>query len=639
MDPTSPHFRKGRSGASRVLICRLLALALVATLAACGGGGGDSTSSSGGLSSRSAAAGSGAQDGADGESSSLWSGLVGAIDGALNKIGIDIGAEPKAGTTQLDAVRLANQATFGPNEALIAQIRQQGPALWIAEQMNLQRQAVKRVPGAADVVTTVALPKSRYTSGGTNAVHKDTTGDFCADKGSNCWRDWSSSTPLVWDFYRNAVHSPDQLRLRVGLALQQMLVISNYEVSGTYGLRNYNNMLLDNAFGNYRDVLENVILSPVMGDYLDHVNNDKNAPNENFARELLQLFSLGTCLLNTDGSLQGGTCTPTYDNERVREYAFALTGWTYPAGGATPWGCYPSGANCQFYDGNMVVKTASMHNTQPRTLLSGVTLGNGNTAPAALQAVLNSIMAHQNVAPFVSRHLIQQLVTSNPSPAYVQRVVTAFNTGRYGTFGGGKKGDLAATVAAVLLDTEARSTPTNTAGRLREPIQLFTAVLRALNGRTDGDALGWWWGEEMREHVFRPPSVFNFYPPDYPVAGTTPPLVGPAFGIHNANTALNRLNYINYLVFWDGSNPGSDVPNAVGTKVDLTAFTADATNAATLVDRLSLLALGEPLPTASRTAVINAVNAYSSSTASGRTNRVKQAAFLVFASPQFQMTR
>lgn len=639
MDPTSPPFRKGRPGASRVLICRLLALSLAASLVACGGGGGDSTSASGSPQARSAAAGDGAQEGA-GESgaASVWSGVMGAIDGALNKIGIDIGAQSKASTTQLDAVRLANQATFGPNEALVAQIRQEGAALWIAGQMNLQRQAVKRVPGAADVVTTVSLPKSRYTSGGTNAVHKDTTGDFCADKGSNCWRDWSSSTPLVWDFYRNAVHSPDQLRLRVGLALQEMLVISNYEVSGTYGLRNYNNALLDNAFGNYRDVLKKVILSPVMGDYLDHVNNDKNAPNENFARELLQLFSLGTCLLNADGSLQGGACTPTYDNERVREYAYALTGWTYPAGGATPWGCWPSGANCQFYDGDMVLK-ASFHNTGPRTLLSGVTLASGNAADVALEAVLNSIMAHQNIAPFVSRHLIQQLVTSNPSPAYVQRVATAFNTGRYTTFGSGNKGDLAATVAAVLLDTEARSAPTNTAGRLREPIQLFTAVLRALNGRTDGEALGWWWGDEMRQHVFRPPSVFNFYPPDYPVAGTTPPLIGPAFGIHNANTALNRVNYINYLLFWDGSNPGTDVPNAVGTKVDLTAFTADATNAATLVDRLSLLALGEPLPTASRTAVINAVNAFASNTDSGRTNRVKQAAFLVFASPQFQMTR
>ena len=646
MDPTSPHFKQGRFSDLGVLIPRLLAFALAATLVACGGGSDekDSAGSTDATQSRSAAAGAKAPAGVSAQAAagiaasgtSTWYELRSAVEGLWTKIGV----EPKAATSQLDAVRLANHATFGPNEALVAQIRDQGAAAWIAEQMTLQHQSVKRLPSGQTVTETVQLPKSRYTSGGTNAVHKHTSQsvDFCADKGDNCWRDWSSSTPLVWDFYRNAVNSPDQLRLRVGLALQQLLVISNYEVNGTYGLRNYNNMLLDGAFGNYRDVLKKVILSPVMGDYLDHVNNNKDAPNENFARELLQLFSLGTCLLNADGSLQGGTCTPTYDNDQVREYAFALTGWTYPFGGASPWGCWPTGSNCQFYDGDMVLK-ASFHNTARRALLSGVSLADGNTAPVALEAVLNSIMAHPNIAPYISRHLIQQLVSSNPSPAYVQRVATAFNTGRSGTFGTGIKGDLAATVAAVLLDTEARSAPTNNAGRLREPIQLFTGVLRALNGRSDGNALGWWWGEEMRQHVFRPPSVFNFYPPDYPVAGTTPPLVGPAFGIHNANTALNRINYINYLVFWDGSDPDADIPNSVGTKVNLTAFNADAASAATLVDRLAMVALGETLPAASRTAVINAVNAFPSNTVGDRSNRVKQAAFLVFASPQFQMTR
>lgn len=416
------------------------------------------------------------------------------------------------------------------------------------------------------------------------------------------------------------------------------MVVSNFEVSGTYGLRNYNNMLLDHAFGNYRDLLRKVILSPVMGDYLDHVNNDKLAPNENFARELLQLFSLGTCELNTDGTLKSGACIPTYNNEQVRAYAFALTGWTYPAGGATPWGCWPRGANCQFYDGDMVT-VAAFHDTQPRALLSGVSLASGHSAATALDAVLTSLMNHPNIGPFVSRHLIQQLVTSNPSPAYVQRVVTAFNTGRFDRFGRGVKGDLAATVAAVLLDGEARSAATSNGGRLREPIQLFTGAVRALNGRTDGDALGWWWGEELRQHAFRSPSVFNFYPPDYPVAGT--PLVGPAFGIHNANTALNRLNFLNYLIMWDGSNPSSSVPNAVGTKVNLSAFTTDATNPERLVDRLSLLVLGERLPDASRNAVLTAVSSITQSNSGSAylTTRVKQAAFLVLASPQYQMTR
>jgi uncharacterized protein (DUF1800 family) len=523
-------------------------------------------------------------------------------------------------TTPLDAARLADQASFGATETMLSTIRTQGAAKWVSQQM--------------------ALPVSRYSSGGSGAVHQHTSNtDFCADKGDTCWRDWSSSTPLLWDFYRNAVTQPDQLRQRVALALQQIVVVSNLEVFGTYGLRNYHNTLLDQAFGNYREVLRKVILSPVMGDYLNNANNDKAAPNENFARELLQLFSIGTCELNADGTYKGGQCVATYDNEQVRDYAYALTGWTYPAGGATSYGCYPRGTNCQYYGGDMV-PLAAFHDSQARSLLSGVNLAVGHSAAQALEAVLDSLMSHPNTAPFVGKQLIQHLVSSNPSPAYVQRVAQAFVTGQHGGFGTGQRGDMKATIAAILLDAEARSSnPGPSAGRLREPVQLFTGVLRALNGRTDGDALGWWWGEELRQHVFRPPSVFNYYPPDFPVAGTT--LVGPAFGVHSTNAALQRVNFVNYLVFWNGSTPSSDVPNALGTQVNLTAFTTDAEDPAKLVDRLSLLALGAPLPGSARATVINAVAGVTRAT-NGNTypvDRVKQAAYLIFASPQYQVAR
>jgi len=528
-------------------------------------------------------------------------------------------------TTQLDAVRLAHQATFGPTEKLVAQIRQQGPARWVSTQMRVK--------------------PSRYARGGSEAIHKHTNSSrgFCAGRGDQCWRDWYSSTPLLWDFYRNATTRPDQLRQRVAFALQQMLVISNLEVEGTYGLRNYHNMLLSQAFGNYRDILRLVTLSPVMGDYLNNANNDPVAPNENYARELLQLFSVGTCELNQDGTLRGGVCQATYDNDTVRSYAYALTGWTYPPGGRSPWGCWPSGTNCRYYKGNMVPVTAR-HNSNALGLLSAVTLPDGHTAPQALDAVLDSLMSHPNTGPFVGRHLIQQLVTSNPSPDYVANVARAFQTGRYQGFGLGRTGDMKATVAAVLLDPEARSeTPLSQAGRLREPVQLFTGVLRAFNGRTDGDALGWWWGEDLRQHVFRPPSVFNFYPPDYPVAGTS--LVGPSFGIHNANAALQRLNFINYLMFWGGSQPNRAVPKAVGTQVNLKVFINDAEDAGRLVDRLSLLLLGELLAADQRTVIINAVNAYAVRTTTraerteSLTNRVRQAAYLVLATPQYHLTR
>lgn len=525
-----------------------------------------------------------------------------------------------------DAWRLADQASFGATEALVADIRTQGRAAWIAAQMGLSA--------------------SRYSAGNGDAIHKNTSNTALCDQsayaGPNCWRDWYSSEPLVWDFYRNATQSADQLRQRTAYALQQIVVVNNLDVEGTYGLRNYHNMLLDNAFGNYRQLLKKVTLSPVMGDFLNNANNDKAAPNENYARELLQLFSIGTCELNADGTLKGGTCSATYNNDTVRNYAFALTGWTYPAGGATPYGCWPTGANCQYYGGDMV-PVARYHDAGVRPLLAGMSKPADSSAASALEIVLDSVMQHPNTAPFVARQLIQHLVTSNPSPAYVQRVAAAFVAGTHSadgrSFGAGQRGDLAATVAAILLDAEARGdSPARSAGKLREPVLMFTAVLRALNGRSDGDALGWWWGEMLRQHMFRPPSVFNFYPPDYPVPGK-PGVVGPQFGIHNANAALERLNFLTYLLYWGGSTPASGVPGAFGTNVDTTPFEADAADAGKLVDRLSVLAAGTALPAGTRNRIVTAVEAFGSSGANWQRERVRQAAYLVFATPAFQVQR
>ena len=531
-----------------------------------------------------------------------------------------------AAALRLDATRLAQQASFGPTEALINDIKTQGAPAWVAQQM--------------------ALDASRYTSGGDDSIHRNVGETFFCDTPAqagnpNCWRDYYSTEPLLWDFYRQAVSGPDQLRQRVALALQQTLVVSNLEVSGTYGFRLYYNNLRALAFGNYRDVLRKVVLSPVMGEYLDHVNNDKTLPNENFARELLQLFTLGTCVLNADGTQAGGSCQPTYDNDMVRSYAFALTGWTYPPGGSTTWGCWPEGANCEYMGADMVAAPA-LRNTAARTLLAGVSVPAGATAPQALELVLDSVMKHPNIGPFVARRLIQNLVSSNPSPAYVGRVSAAFAKGRFRSggmsFGAGKAGDLAATVAAVLLDAEARGSASS-AGFLRDPLLQFTGVLRALNGHTDGAPLGWWWGEALRQHVFMPPSVFNFYSPDYPVAGTT--LVGPQFGIHNANTALERLNYLTYLLDWGGSTPEADIPNAIGTQVDLTPFEAAADNAGTLVDNLSLIALGRTLAATPRAKVVAAVQWWTAQTSptDWRHERVATAAYLVFASPDYQVQR
>jgi len=518
-----------------------------------------------------------------------------------------------------DAVRLADQATFGPTETLVASIKSKGAAAWIAEQFSLKT--------------------SRYTSGrGNGEFHQYVDRpDFCiAALEPNCFRDFISADPLYWDFYRNAVGQPDQLRQRVALALQQIFPIA--DVQGTYGIRNYYNDMLDGAFGNYRQMLKKITLSPLMGDFLNNVNNDSAAPNENYARELLQLFSIGTCELNLDGSLKGGKCQPTYNNETVRAYAFALTGWTYPAGGAVNNICRPQGANCRYYNGDMV-PIDRYHDTQARTLLSSVSLPAGTKATSALEMVLDSLVAHPNMAPFVGRQLIQHLVTSNPSPGYVSRVASAFNSGKYGSFGNGQRGDLVATVAAVLLDAEARGdTVPAQGGKLREPVLMFTGVLRGLNGTTDGDAFNYQWGG-LQQRVFNPPSIFSFYPPDYPVAGTS--LVGPAFGIHNASTALARLNFLIWVIDWGGNGPHPSIPNSNGTNVDLTAFASSAADAGALVDRLSMMALGRLLPAGSRASVVKAVERWTQATDGDtwRLSRVKRAAYLVYASPSYQIQR
>jgi uncharacterized protein (DUF1800 family) len=529
--------------------------------------------------------------------------------------------------SRADAVRLTDQATFGATEALLLDVQTQGIPAWLQAQF--------------------ALNTSRYTRGGGPEVHQNVQSTFFCDRppyaGPNCWRDWFSTQPLLWDFYRNALTQPDQLRQRVAFALQQIVVVSGLEVSGTYGMRRHFQGLHDLAFGNYRQVLRHVALSPVMGDFLNNANNDKIAPNENFARELLQLFSIGACQLNADGTLQGGACTPAYDNATVRNYAYSLTGWTYPVGGSATWGCWPTGTQCTFYGGDMI-PAPTLHDAAQRNLLGGVFKPAGSTAPQALDLVLDSLMQHPNMAPFIGRQLIQFLVTSNPTPAYVQRVAQTFRSGRYVSrvlqVGSGVPGDLAATVTAILLDSEARAVARQSspsAGRLRDPVLFMTGVLRGLNGSSDGEAMSWWWGDGLRQHVFRAPSVFNFYPPDYPVAGTD--LQGPAFGIHNANTALARLNFLVYLLDWNGSAPDASIPGALGTRVSLDAFVADAADPAKLVDRMALLALGEVLPPAARQPVITAVTAESqqNSGSTWQRRRVAMAAYLIYGSPQYQV--
>lgn len=542
------------------------------------------------------------------------------------------------------AFRLLQQATFGPTEAGITEAMQQGPKRWLAAQF--------------------AMPTSTYGYRDRDAIHKwgDKNSGFCdqypdgSTARNNCWRDWYSTDLIKLDFFKQASLGTDQLRQRIGFALSQITVVSGVEVESLYGMADYYQMLRENAFTNYRDVLLSVAMHPVMGEYLNMVNNNATDPNENFARELLQLFSIGTCELNDDGTLKDGKCNATYNNDMVRQYAYALTGWTFPAGGVNPW-CTPKcdWKNPTYLKGSMV-PVNEQHDKQARSLLAGNNLAAGHSPMQAMNAVVDSLMAHPNIAPFISKQLIQFLVTSNPSPAYVARVSAAFKSGKHETFGTGQKGDMKATIAAIILDDEARndaSAQTASMGKLREPIIMMVSAVRALNGYTDGERMGLYgWGSSLSQPLFNSPSVFNYYTPDYPLAGQ-PGLVAPQFQLLNANTSLNWSNFSNDVVYWwynkgEGLAAKADMLGSTGSKVSYAAWEKDAEDTTKLINRLDKLFTGGSLGAAGKAAIATALAAYTSqdtwltdanNASSWQRERVRTAAYLFIASPYFQVQR
>ncbi len=550
-------------------------------------------------------------------------------------------------TTERNAFRLLQQTTFGGTEAGIAEVVKKGPKLWLAEQF--------------------AMPVSTFGYANNDLIHKTTAKDFCNEQFAagtpardNCWRDWFSSDPLKLDFFYQASVGTDQLRQRVGFALSQILVVSDVEVHGTYGLSDYYQMLRDQAFGNYRDILKRVTLHPLMGEYLNMVNNDSSDPNENYARELLQLFSVGTCELNPDASLKGSTCIPTYDNNKVRDYAYALTGWTYPKGGIDPWCDRATNPWCGWTNPKYIKGTmeavAAKHDSQPRALLSGISLAAGHTPEAALEAVLDSVMNHPNTAPFMSLRLIQSLVKSNPSSGYVQRVASAFTSGKFDTFGEGKRGDLKATIAAIVLDAEARddnSANTATAGMLRDPVIRMINSVRALNGFTDGERMGkYGWGTALSQPVFNSPSVFNFYSPEYRLPGNAS-IYAPQFQLASANTNLAWPNFANDLIYWwynkgEGLSAKTDMLGTKGTKLNYAVFESGAADPDALVARLDRLLTGGTLSPAARTAVVTALKEYTDkdtwltqpdNSSTWQRERFRTAAYLLLSSPHFQIQK
>jgi uncharacterized protein (DUF1800 family) len=506
------------------------------------------------------------------------------------------------GASAADATRLLEQATWGPTPALVQHVQTVGFDRFLEEQFN--------------------APASSYPTLPLYPTTRDTT---TCPNGSLCQRDNYTMYPVQNRFFVNGLYGDDQLRQRVAFALHQIIVVSGVDITQPSWMTPYLQTLDRDAFGSFRQLLYDITINPAMGNYLDVNNNTKTRPNENYAREILQLFSIGTARLNLDGTQQldaAGQAIPTYDQTIVNNFARVFTGWRLA----------PGATGIPNYIDPMVVNE-SQHDTGSKTLLNGVTLPAGQGTAKDLADAIDNIVNDPNVGPFISKQLIQHLVTSNPTPAYVARIAAVFSGG------GGSRGDLRAVVKAILLDPEARGDVKSDQnyGRLRHPAQFILNLLRAFNARSaDGtaDSDGYLNPQSvnMGMDVFRPPSVFSYFSPNGVVPGTNG-VRGPEFALFTTSTALRRDNFVNTMAF-SRIAVSTNAPN--GTALDLSAMQALATNPAQLVDALNALLMHGTMSAEMRQSIIDAVTAVA---VTNPLKRARTAVYLVATSSQYQVER
>jgi uncharacterized protein (DUF1800 family) len=437
-------------------------------------------------------------------------------------------------------------------------------------------------------------------------------------------------------FLTNAVSNADQLRQRVAFALSQIFVTSIQKLIWNDNMVLYQNMLLADAFTNYRQIMSDVTLSPAMGQYLDMANNAKavngSLANENYARELMQLFTIGTKMLNLDGSVQvdaSNVPIPTYSQFTVTEFARVFTGWTYapPAGQPVQWGAYISS------NGPLAAYPAQ-HDAGSKTLLAASPAGSSAAAGLSpqqdLDNALDNIFNHPNMGPFVGKLLIQHLVKSNPSAAYIQRVATAFNGGN-----GVPRGDMKTVITAILTDAEATANDEGgadqpTDGHLQEPALFVSAMVRAFGGTMNDQNYYSSDLASLGQDLFDSPSVFNYYSPGFGVAGTAPPLKGPEFQIHTPNNAIVRADLV-YNLFSQYSNPVQSY--GPGTTIDLSPFLPLAATPATLVNALDLTLTHGVMPATMKSAIVTAVT----NDTGGSLHQVQTACYLILTSSYYNV--
>ncbi|MDB5720468.1 MAG: hypothetical protein JWP15_1086 [Alphaproteobacteria bacterium] len=505
-----------------------------------------------------------------------------------------------APVTPVQASRFLAQATMGATRPMIDSVVSRGFAGWLDDQF--------------------AMPRA--------TSHWDwlVANNYAAAANIN---NEAGFDPTLW---RQMISEPDQLRQRVGMALLDFLVVGIGGINlnwKQFAAAAYVDVLMDGAFGNYRTLLQSITTNAAMGSFLTFLGNRKaNAttgaqPDENYARELMQLFTLGLYQLNPDGSVKSGAAGPleTYGPADVSGLARVFTGLSLASNTSTTPDRYRQ----------PMVMNGGINETGAANFLGTSVSGGGM---AAVTSALDTIFAHPNVAPFVSKQLIQRLVTSNPSPAYVGRVSAAFANN-----GAGVRGDMKAVLRAVLLDDEARSDAaagSATAGKLREPVMRVTGWARMFKLASPSNA--WAFGDtssqstRLGQSMGRSPTVFNFFRPGYSPPSTSiasAGLVAPEFQITNEQSVVAYINYMSTLI----ANGAGDA------KPDYTDILTKAGDSAALVDEINLVLAAGQLSTATMGSIRTAVDSVATTATNALANRIGIAILLTLASPDFLTQR
>ncbi len=510
---------------------------------------------------------------------------------------------PSAPASRTDAVRFLNQATFGASKPTIDELMGLDYSTWIDQQL---------------------------------ALEPSLTEPFLVADGRG-----SLQTLRHYVWWTNAVEGEDQLRQRLAFAWSEIFVVSDndYTLSNAqFAMCHFYDMLAVGSTGNFRDLLEQVTLHPVMGIYLSMVRNERAdpersiRPDENFARELMQLFTTGLHELTPDGRvvIENGEPVPAYDQSTVEEFAKLWTGWNFAD--ADEW----VSNDMTPYDKRLtMVAWEEFHETEEKRLLNGTVVPSGQTSAVDMSAALDNVFVHPNVGPFISRLLIQRLVTSNPTPSYVGRIAAVFDDD-----GTGERGNLAAVTKALLLDSEARlghETMPERFGKFKEPIMRLAQLWRAFNVTAGPESeIGYrpyarpvdQLGQVLGQAVMRAPSVFNFFRPDNPL-GPDSDLVAPELSILSEVNVASTNNMLFQQIYFN-NHLDEEQPNI--SRIDLSEEVDMAADPATLVAHLNELLVAGTLPVELTQSIIEQLAAHPSDP-DGRLARATDAVYAIVGSP------